>query len=54
MEKKKPVYEEIDEGGGYLINLAFCPECGKRLYGERTCPECKTSIWYEDETDGEV
>lgn len=46
---EKPIYEEIDEGGGYLCNVAFCPTCGKRLYGNDICTECKTLIDYDDD-----
>jgi len=41
---EKPIYEEIDEGGRYLCNVTLCRVCGKRLYGNNICTECKTRI----------
>ena len=46
---EKPNYEEIDEGGGYLCNVAFCPACGTRLYGAKICAKCQTLIDYSDD-----
>ena len=49
MNMAKRIYEEIDEGGGFMCRVAFCSECGSRLYGADICPCCGAEI--TDESD---